>query len=367
MLPHDLMCSDSQYDFTAFWPAGVLARLHDYSLIYDPAAFLAWRQAHLCVNALRLDWYYPPPNLLPVMLVSLLPFKPALLVWIAFLTMLSALMLRLARLPWSVIGCGLLSPAALYCDELAQLGILAGALLVAGLMLTDKNPISASVSFALLLFKPQEALLVPVAVLAQRNFRVFAGTALLVLLILTVSILVLGRGVYADYWRWAPVSSRAVLDWPAGPKSHQNYGISVFWMMRSFGWGLPASYAIQLIISLICALLVWQLWRPRERKADALDRMALTVFLSLLVTPYGYAHDLVGYSVALAALAHRRGWRIDIFDTVFWLWPPLSGAIDRGVVLTPCIVGLAAIRTWFRVRQNMPRECGTGIATFVAE
>jgi hypothetical protein len=90
---------------------------------------------------------------------------------------------------------------------------------------------------------------------------------------------------------------------------------------------------------------VWRLWQRPE--IDRLDRMALTVFLSLLVTPYGYAHDMVGYSIALAALAHRRGWRINILDALLWLWPTFSGVVDPGIVLTPGVIALAAARTWF--------------------
>ncbi len=363
MLPRDPMCLDSQYDFTAFWPAGLLARAHDYTRLYNPAAFQTWRLAHLCANAERLDWYYPPPTLAPAMLVSTLPFKPALLVWIAGLSLLAALLLRWARLPWSVILCGLLSPAALYCDELAQLGVLAGALLVAALLLADERPRSAGACLALLLVKPQEALLAPVALLAGRNFRAFAAAALLVALLLAASVLLLGWPAYAAYFRWAPAAGRAVLEYPAGPHSHQNYGVSVFWMLRSFGAGLGTAYAAQLVASVAAVATVWWLWR--QPAVEKLDRMALTVFLSLLATPYGYAHDMVAYSLALAALAQRRCWRIGVLDAVLWLWPPLSGvfAADTGLIVTPFIVAVAAGRAWLALAPRRRRWRGsTGIA-----
>ena len=150
------------------------------------------------------------------MLVSHLPFKRALLVWIAVRTVLAALLLRWARLPWSVILCGLLSPAALYCDELAQLGVIAGALLMAGLLLADANPRGAGTCFALLLVKPREAPLAPVALPAGRHWRAFGTAALLVALLLAASVPLLNWPAYAAYFRWAPTAGRLVLEWPAG-------------------------------------------------------------------------------------------------------------------------------------------------------
>ena len=101
------------------------------------------------------------------MLVSHLPFKAALLVWIAALTLLAALVLCWRGYLGASSSAVLPSPAAIYCNELAQLGVIASALLVAGLMLADENPGRAGACFALLLVKPQEVLLAPVAVLAQ--------------------------------------------------------------------------------------------------------------------------------------------------------------------------------------------------------
>jgi hypothetical protein len=87
-----------------------------------------------------------------------------------------------------------------------------------------------------------------------------------------------------------------------------------------------------------------------------LDAVALTVFLSLLATPYGYVDDMVAYSIMLLALAERRGWKIAILDVLFIMWPALCSIVSQqtGVLLTPLIVLLAAARTWWRAGLPVP-------------
>jgi len=93
---------------------------------------------------------------------------------------------------------------------------------------------------------------------------------------------------------------------------------------------------------------VWWLWW--RGWGDLTSRMAVTVFCSLLATPYGYTDDMVGYSVALAALAAGRGWRIDVLDALLFLWPALCPVVfmRTGVLLTPLVVAVAALRVFWR-------------------
>ena len=76
--------------------------------------------------------------------------------------------------------------------------------------------------------------------------------------------------------------------------------------------------------------------------------MALTLLLSLFLTPYGFSSDLVGYSLALALLAEVRGWRVSLLDGILWLWPGfiILGAAVTGVELTPLFVAAASILAW---------------------
>jgi hypothetical protein len=59
---------------------------------------------------------------------------------------------------------------------------------------------------------------------------------------------------------------------------------------------------------------------------------------------------MVAWSVAVAALAQARGWRINLLDAMFWLWPALCPVVfmQTGVLLTPLVVLLAVLRTGVR-------------------
>lgn len=180
---NDWPCGCPQCDFSGFWPAGLLARAHQFTTLYQPAAFLAYRHAVFWPQAERVLWFYPPPALLPSMAISYLPFEAAFFVWVTGLTLATLLLLRWARLSWAVIGLTLLSPALLWNVELGQLGAISNGLVVAGLLMADQAPWVTGIVLGLLVFKPQSGLLAPIALLARWNFRAIAAAALVVLAI----------------------------------------------------------------------------------------------------------------------------------------------------------------------------------------
>jgi hypothetical protein len=325
--------------------------------VYQPDAFLAWRHQLLFAGAQRLDWFYPPPSLLPVLAISYLPFNIAYVVWTIGFIFGAALLLRWAGLSWPVILLGLVSPAALWTIEMGQFEILTGALLVAGLLMAGRSPMQAGGLLGLLMVKPQAALLVPVAMLASRNRRAIAAGVLVVGALLAATTLLFGFGVWRIFLAYGPAASRFTL---TGIMLGIERGVSVFWMARSLGGGLALSYVLQGGAALVAAVLTWQVWR---RPVPVLDRMALTVFLSLLATPYGYTDDMVGWSVALAALAERRGWRIGLLDALFWLWPALCPIVTgaTGILFTPVIVALAVLRTWSDLPGRAAVLPGSGV------
>lgn len=342
----DKPCLSPECDFSVFWPAGYLARAGAVEKIYDPALFLAFRQALFMPAVDPMSWYYPPPTLLAVMPVSFLPFESGFWVWNLCLTALAAALLRLAALPWLVIAAALASPAALWNLQLGQFGAVAGAPLVGGLLLADRAGGRSGGMLALLVIKPQAALLAPVALLSGRHWRAFFACAVFVLTILAISTVLLGWPVWRDYLTEGLAVSRSFINRPLDESGAAPFGVSVFWMLRSLGAGLPAAYAGQAVAAVIAAILVWRVWRPGA--AAPMARMAVTIFLALLATPYGYTDDMVAWSVALAALAQGRGWRIDLLDVLFWLWPAIGPEIflKTGFLFTPLLASAAVLRFW---------------------
>jgi alpha-1,2-mannosyltransferase len=352
----DRPCECPQCDFSGFWPAGLLARAHRLNDLFDPVAFLAFRHQVFSPAAELVRWYYPPTALLPVTAISYLPFEAAFWVWSGCFTLACVLLLRWGGVSAVVITASLLSPAALWNFELGQFGIVMGGVLAAGLLLAQRLPLAGGAVLGLLVFKPQYGILVPFALLARGRWRAIAACGVVAAGIIGLVLLLFGTAVWGIYLKVGAEVSRQVLELAPNGFNSEKFGVSVFWMVRSFGAGMKLAYLLQILGTAMVAIGVWAVWR--NQRWDAVTRMALTVFLSLLATPYGYTDDMVAWSVALAALAERRGWRIGLLDVLFWLWPMLCPIITArtGLLFTPVIIALALGRTmWetsYRTRQN---------------
>jgi hypothetical protein len=332
-------------DFSAFWPAARLARVGDFAAIYDPARFEAYRQTVFFARVGGLNWFYPPPSLLVVVPFGLLPFGLAFYAWVTILTGLAAWLLRLVRLPRLVIAAALLSPAFLWNLELGQFGAVTGAAIVFSLLAVKAAPRRAGLVLGLLVIKPQAGLLVPVAFLAGRHLRAVAAAVAAVVAVLILTTACFGWAVWHAYLTTGLAVSRAVINAPPSRAGYEHFGVSVFWMLRSFGADVAAANVSQAVTAIVAAGLAIMVWR-RCGANDPYDRMAQIVFLSLLATPYGYVDDMGAFSIAITIMAWRRHWRIDLLDVVFWTWPTLCPLIYKwtDVEMTPLVVAVAAAK-----------------------
>jgi len=340
----DRDCIAPDCDFSVFWPAGVLARLGRVGEIYDPALFLAVRQHIFVPGVPPLNWFYPPPALLTVVPISYLPFGAGFFVWIAALGVASIILLRAASLSWPVILAAMLSPAVLCDYQLGQFGALFGAALICGLMLAGRAPWGAGVALGLLAMKPQYGILAPAALLGARRWRAILAAAAVAAVLAAAATALFGWPVWHDYIQQGLAASKGVMADP-GRYMGEKTGVSVFWMMRSFGAGLGTAYAIQTAVTLAALAGSWAIWREPAAR-PLLERMALTVFLSTLASPFGYTDDLAACSVAVAALAEARAWRIGVLDALFWVWPALCPVMfeKTGLLVTPLFVAALVVR-----------------------
>jgi Glycosyltransferase family 87 len=170
----------------------------------------------------------------------------------------------------------------------------------------NTRPRRAGGLLGLLCIKPQYALLVPLVVCAGRHWRAMLAGGAAVLALLVLSLCWGGAGGWIGYLGPGRAAMSALLVRNCG--GFQVMGTSVFWMLRSFGVSLGAAYAGQGVVSALAALGCWVMWRGPA--AEPMRRLAMTVFLTLLASPYGFTDDLAVYSVMLAVLARRETpWR----------------------------------------------------------
>jgi len=351
---NDPPCTKPECDFSDFWRAGLTARMPAHGVLQLPQMLMQPGVKMPLPGGYQEGFPYTPPIFLPATAISHLPFELGFFVWTGAWLALAVLLLRWTRLSWPVVVFGLLSPAALWNIELGQLGVIGDALLVAGLLGVVERPLQAGSMLGVLACKPQIGILIPAILLGNRSWRGAAAFFLVCAALVLLTLLVFGWPIWRDYLAGGRRGGLAVLGAPFVPSLAEGGGVSVFWMLRSLHSGESLASAGQVIGTVAAALLTFWIWRRPD--LPRLDAVALTVFLSLLATPYGYVDDMVAYSIMLLALAERRGWKIAILDVLFIMWPALCSIVSQqtGVLLTPLIVLLAAARTWWRAGLPVP-------------
>ena len=337
-------CETVQCDFSVFWPASKLALQKHFEALYNPMAFNLFRQHVLFAGEPRLDWYYPPPSLLPLLPFGHLSMGTAFLAWTIVLTMLAVMMLRISGVSWIVTCCSLLSPAALWNIEIGQWEIFCGAALIAGFLLLSRRPLIGGVVLSLLIFKPQPAILMPVALVAGRHWRVIVGGLTCGAFICFATTLLLGDEAWRQWLQLglSDAHQNLIQNHPVGLEG----STSLFWALRNVGAGLAEAFIAQGLCATFAVVVVWHAWsRPHFKK---LDRIAIAVIASSLVVPYPFIDDLMALEIVLALVVERKKWRIGAFDALLWLWPMLSPAIfiETGWLLSPFVMLLGLLYFW---------------------
>ena len=338
-------------DFVNLWSAGHLVRMGQIGSVYSSALFQSWKQGLFGTDLIVQDWIYPPTVLLIGVPLSFLPLVPAYLLWDSVTLAIAVVLLRSARLPWRIVWVGLASPAAWTSLMLGQYGLVTGGLVVAGLLLAPRYPIRAGIMLALSTVKPQQGAIVPVAWLAARSWRAIAAACLMFAAMAVAVILCFGVQAWTLFFTQSGAMAKDILE-ALPPQPNINTGVSLFWMLRTLGSGVAGAYVAQAAGAIASMVLVYRAWRKPD--AEPLARMALTVCLSLLITPYGYACDMVAYSVAVAVIVANNQWKLRLMDVVLWFWPVYCPAVTvmSGVLFTPVVIAVAAAQAWTQMGRR---------------
>jgi len=318
-------------DFINYWSGGALALAGRAAEAYRYAPYHAFQETIVGAAVSPMYLYsYPPVMMVLMMPLALTPYVPAFGIWLVGTWAMFWRALRLAMPNGGALLLALAAPAVFVNAISGQNGAFTAALLGGGLCLLDRRPAIAGVLFGLLVYKPHLGILLPIALIAGRQWRALFAAGATVAVLAAASAALFGPSIFADYLRVAGVLRFVILETGEGIWSRM---VSVFVFGRLLGLDVAASYAVQAGSALIAAAVVAFAWFTGR---TAPVRYAALVLGTLMATPYLQDYDLV---VAVFA--------------VVWLWQ-MDGIEQRlrlaacaALLLLPALAGAIAQATGF--------------------
>jgi hypothetical protein len=291
-------------DFSSFYAAGSLAIEGHAADAYEPTAHHAREQRLFGAQTPYYSWNYPPVFFLVAAPLALLPYPLALALFqgvsfVLYLWVIAAI-LEPARRRDPVIArnwlpVALAFPAVFINVGHGQNGFLTAGLLGAALATLDR-PVISGLCIGLLSYKPQFALVIPVALLAAGRWRTIASAALTTIGLVVASWFLFGADTWAAFLASTEMSRKVLLE--QGSVGFEKLQ-SVFAAVRLWGGGVPLSYAAQGAVSAVVVLVTAWAWHASDNRAL---KAALLVAATALASPHLLDYDLVLLAPALAFL-----------------------------------------------------------------
>jgi hypothetical protein len=273
-------------DFINYWSGAFLAFHGRAAEIYNFVAFHTFEQSITGPNIDPYHYSYPPVLLLLTLPLALIPYVPALGVWLVgtWYGFYRALKLTGSE---GVLLLSLAIPALFVNAAGGQNGALTAALLGGGLALVDRRPVVAGILFGLLAYKPHLALMLPFALIAGRRWLTVGVTGATVMLLVAASATAFGAHRWLEYENNLAMLRTLILEDGTGVWHRM---VSVFVFARRLGAGVGPAYALQAASALAAASFVVRSWL---RDDPAHIRNATVIVGTCLATPYLQDYDLV--------------------------------------------------------------------------
>jgi hypothetical protein len=282
-------------DFISFWSAARFVLDGNLAAVYDPDQHHALQQG-LGIAAGYLPFAYPPPFLLVLLPFGLMPYGIAAACWtIGTALIFFAIVARqMPGFGWPVAA----FPAGLANMLMGQAAFLTAGIFTAASFLIAAQPFWAGAMFGLLVLKPQLGLLVPVALIAGRHWSALIGACCSAGLVLLVSLVAFGPGVYVGFEHALPSYSALAFD---SPLAWQKM-VSAYAALRFYGAPAGFAWTAQLIITAVAAVTVYRVWRgPHAPQA----KIAVLAAATAVASPYMFAYDLLILAAALYWVAQQ--------------------------------------------------------------
>ncbi len=346
-------------DFVSFYAAGALADAGRAQDTYTVSTHHAAEERATEPGIEYEFFFYPPTFMLLCAPLARLPYLAAFAVFIAATGLFWLNGATRAAGGGRAAAMTLLAvPSVFWTIGIGQNSFLSAGLVALGTQWLATRPWAAGAAFGALCFKPHLGLLIPVALLAGREFRAFAGAALSVLLLIGASALLFGTAVWHAYLTMLTQLHTTVEGGVIQFAGHVDpYGAS-----RLLGLSPGIAAAIQIAAAIVAVTTVVVLWWRRDTLAEV--RYAALAAGVLMVTPFALFYDLLMTAVSgawLVRLGRRDGFlpgekavlvAAFLIDLVSY---PMARAthLAVGALAAPLVMGLT-IRRALSARRALP-------------
>lgn len=347
-------------DFLVFWAAARAFIEHKAGLIYDIDMFTQYQNvlfADRFPNVVHFrPFFYPPMWLLMLVPFGLMGVAKAFGVFMGG-TMALATAAELRRDLWGWLAV-LVSPAAVWVVLAGQNTFLSVALFYGGFALLRRSPAAAGILLGLLSYKPQIWALVPLALLAAREWRAVAWLIGTVILLALLSLGVFGPGLWLAFFDAAREA--------AAPRVVEEMFERIFMHMTTLLAaarivGLPPAIAsaVQIAGALLAIAAVIFAF-GRKGQSDA--RIAVLATATFLVSPYTLNYDLLllmPAAVAMFRLGSTDGFRPmeRLVLLLLWLVPTFGMILNRlDLPIMPLVILAFGWFAWQRLPALKPGQ-----------
>jgi hypothetical protein len=240
---------------------------------------------------------YPPTFTLILVPLAMLPYFAAFLTWesVTLVSCIAVVYLIVRRQP--AISLMLASPFAAWNFLIGQNGFLTASLLGASLVLLERRPMLAGVFIGCLTYKPQFGILLPVALIAARQWRACVSAAVTTVFLGAASAAAFGIDVWAAFPRALFAEGSETMF--ASP----DWGFllqSVYGLILVLHGGATLAWLAQGVAAAGAGVIVWLVWRSPTRYAL---KAATLSTAALIATPYAFAYDLAAIAIPVGFLA----------------------------------------------------------------
>ncbi|MES1991577.1 MAG: glycosyltransferase family 87 protein [Pseudomonadota bacterium] len=278
------------YDFITFWGASKLTLAGHAVDAFNYQRILVAEQMAVPANEMVFLWHYPPVYQLFVAPLSLLPY---VLSYFAFVGIGLALYVAVLRPLFDdrlaagrdAIFLILAFPGAFICAFHGQNSFYSAALFVGGMLLAERGrPWAAGFVLGFLIYKPQLGVLLPVAFLITRQWRLLFSTGLTAAAIVAVATAVFGFDLWAAFFRNTElvrgIMENGFLPWSKMP--------SAFIFFRDLGVPQSIAYVAQSLTAVSVALVTAYVW---WRAGASRMSWAVLIAATLLIPPYIFDYE----------------------------------------------------------------------------